>query len=81
MKVEPDIKNMTLEEYLKYESKKESRLWRNVRSKGSLTRYEEVDVNSFHRDELLDIVVVDEETDCNPTRDIDELEKLLSKHP
>ncbi|GJW33484.1 hypothetical protein Tco_0053516 [Tanacetum coccineum] len=50
MQVEPDIENMTLEEYLKYESEKESRLWRSVRSKGSPTRYEGADVDSFHQD-------------------------------
>ncbi|GKD09790.1 hypothetical protein Tco_1189475, partial [Tanacetum coccineum] len=32
MEEEPDIENMTLEEYLKYESEKKSRLWRSVRS-------------------------------------------------
>nr|GEW18245.1 hypothetical protein [Tanacetum cinerariifolium] len=40
---------MTLEEYLKCESEKESRLWRSVRSKGSPTRYEGEDIDSFHR--------------------------------
>ncbi|GKA94759.1 hypothetical protein Tco_0816797 [Tanacetum coccineum] len=50
MEVEPNIENMTLEEYLKYKSEKESRLWRRVRSKGSPTRYEMVNVDSFHRD-------------------------------
>ncbi|GKF27909.1 hypothetical protein Tco_0094251, partial [Tanacetum coccineum] len=44
--VEPDIENMTLEEYLKYESDKESQLWRSVRSKGSPTSLEEV-LNDF----------------------------------
>ncbi|GKD73892.1 hypothetical protein Tco_1332174 [Tanacetum coccineum] len=41
---------MTLEEYLKYESEKESRLRRSVRSKGSLIGYERADVDSFHSD-------------------------------
>ncbi|GKC77750.1 hypothetical protein Tco_1128524, partial [Tanacetum coccineum] len=33
------------------------------------------------RDELLDTTVVDEEADCNPIRDIEELERLLAKDP
>ncbi|GJV44848.1 hypothetical protein Tco_1429384 [Tanacetum coccineum] len=38
MEMEPDIKNMTLNEYLEYEVVKEKKLWDNVRSKSSLTR-------------------------------------------
>ncbi|GJW38498.1 hypothetical protein Tco_0064343 [Tanacetum coccineum] len=38
MEMEPDIKNMTLNEYLEYEAKKERRLWDNVRSNSSPTR-------------------------------------------
>ncbi|GJR85988.1 hypothetical protein Tco_0209999 [Tanacetum coccineum] len=48
--MEPDIKNMTLNEYLEYEAEKKRRSWRNVRSKGSPTRHEGVDFNSSHRD-------------------------------
>ncbi|GKB75450.1 hypothetical protein Tco_0942345, partial [Tanacetum coccineum] len=33
MEMEPDIENMTLNEYLEYEAKKERRSWRNARSK------------------------------------------------
>nr|GEU56477.1 hypothetical protein [Tanacetum cinerariifolium]GEV06779.1 hypothetical protein [Tanacetum cinerariifolium]GEV09352.1 hypothetical protein [Tanacetum cinerariifolium] len=50
MKIEPDIKNMTLTEYLEYEAKNERRLRRDVRSRSSPTRYEGVDFNSSHRD-------------------------------
>ncbi|GJV29987.1 hypothetical protein Tco_1386435 [Tanacetum coccineum] len=31
------------------------------------------------KDELLDIIVVDKEEDCDPTKDIEELERLLVK--
>ncbi|GKB62452.1 hypothetical protein Tco_0918638, partial [Tanacetum coccineum] len=44
-----DIKNMTLNEYLEYEAEKERRLWDNVRSIRSPNNYNEVDVDSFHR--------------------------------
>nr|GEW48342.1 hypothetical protein [Tanacetum cinerariifolium] len=49
MEVEPDIENMTLEEYLKYDSKKEE-----------------------SKDDLVEIIVVNEEGDCNPTTNIKE---------
>nr|GEX32621.1 epidermal patterning factor 1 [Tanacetum cinerariifolium] len=39
MEMEPDIENMTLNEYLEYEAMKERRLWDNVRSKSSLTSF------------------------------------------
>ncbi|GJZ29288.1 hypothetical protein Tco_0573935 [Tanacetum coccineum] len=41
---------MMLEDYLKYESEKESRLWMSVQSQGSPTRYEWGDVDCFHLD-------------------------------
>ncbi|GKA79485.1 hypothetical protein Tco_0786081, partial [Tanacetum coccineum] len=50
MEVEPDIENITLEEYLKYESKKGRRFWKSVLSKGSPIRYEGADFNSFYHD-------------------------------
>ncbi|GJW93671.1 hypothetical protein Tco_0173343 [Tanacetum coccineum] len=48
--MEPDIENMTLDEYREYETEKERRLWDNVRSKISPTRYKGVEFNSSHRD-------------------------------
>nr|GEU90155.1 DNAse I-like superfamily protein [Tanacetum cinerariifolium] len=33
------------------------------------------------RDEILDITMVDKEADCNPSKDIKELERLLLKDP
>nr|GEW58696.1 protein kinase, ATP binding site-containing protein [Tanacetum cinerariifolium] len=45
---EPDIENMTLNEYLKYESKKKSQLWMSVRSKDSPTGYQYADIDTFH---------------------------------
>ncbi|GKA80678.1 reverse transcriptase domain-containing protein [Tanacetum coccineum] len=50
MEMEPDIENMTLNEYLKYEVEKERQFRMNVRSKRSPTKYEEADFDSFHWD-------------------------------
>ncbi|GKD09793.1 hypothetical protein Tco_1189478 [Tanacetum coccineum] len=144
MEMEPDIENMTLNEYFEYEAEKERRLWRNVRSKSSPTRYEGADFTSSHRDksitldfphyyedasmvkkdsdfdeilddlfrigaenlrrmgqekvqngcnvdtsrdtnhesgdEILNVTMVDEEADFNPTKDIEELERLITKN-
>ncbi|GKE89949.1 hypothetical protein Tco_1567424 [Tanacetum coccineum] len=40
---------MTLNEYLEYEAAKERKLWDNVRSRRSLTNYDDADVDSFHQ--------------------------------
>ncbi|GJS72668.1 hypothetical protein Tco_0705509 [Tanacetum coccineum] len=155
--MEPDIENMTLDEYREYEAEKERRLWDDVRFRRSLTYYNEADVDSFHRnkkskdvdienmtiaeyniyvakqglgmnplkedqeeddeivqplipepihttppnddyvapatksildklleefrDETLNVTMVDEEADFNPTKDLEELERLLAKEP
>ncbi|GJZ84405.1 hypothetical protein Tco_0649744 [Tanacetum coccineum] len=55
MEMDPDIENMTLNEYLEYEAEKERRLWDNVRSKSSPTRYERANFNSSHRDKSLSL--------------------------
>ncbi|GJX74364.1 hypothetical protein Tco_0312959 [Tanacetum coccineum] len=47
--MEPDTENMTISEYLEYKAAKERRLWDDVRSRRSLTKYNEADVDSFHR--------------------------------
>ncbi|GJT59178.1 hypothetical protein Tco_1002711 [Tanacetum coccineum] len=47
--MEPDIKNMTMSEYLKYEAAKERKLWDDVRSRRNPTNYNEADVDSFYR--------------------------------
>ncbi|GJX97567.1 hypothetical protein Tco_0353365 [Tanacetum coccineum] len=47
--MEPDIENMTMNEYLEYEAAKERQLWDDVRSRRSPTNYNEADVDSFHR--------------------------------
>ncbi|GJU67670.1 hypothetical protein Tco_1253929 [Tanacetum coccineum] len=47
--MEPDIENMTMNEYLEYEAAKERQLWDDVRSRRSPTNYNETDVDSFHR--------------------------------
>ncbi|GJT18172.1 phytochrome B [Tanacetum coccineum] len=49
MKMEPDIENMTICEYLEYEPAKGRRLWDDVRSRRSPTHYDETDFNSFHQ--------------------------------
>ncbi|GJU28304.1 hypothetical protein Tco_1166925 [Tanacetum coccineum] len=43
MEMKPDIENMTLSEYWEYEAEKERQLRDNVRSKRSLTNYDEAD--------------------------------------
>ncbi|GJS93958.1 hypothetical protein Tco_0800926 [Tanacetum coccineum] len=52
--MEPDIENMTISEYIEYEAAKERRLWDDVRSRRSLTIYNEADVDSFHRNKKED---------------------------
>ncbi|GKE06239.1 hypothetical protein Tco_1398257, partial [Tanacetum coccineum] len=52
MEIEPDIENMTLNEYLKYAAEKERRLSRNLRSKRSPIKYEEADFDSFNQDKM-----------------------------
>ncbi|GJZ59287.1 hypothetical protein Tco_0615103 [Tanacetum coccineum] len=47
--MEPDIENMTMNEYLEYEAAKKRRLWDDVRSKRSPINFNEADVDSFHR--------------------------------
>ncbi|GKA19401.1 hypothetical protein Tco_0699316, partial [Tanacetum coccineum] len=49
MKMEPDIENMTMSEYLEYEAAKKRRLRDDVRSRRSPTNYNEANVDSFHR--------------------------------
>ncbi|GJV51957.1 hypothetical protein Tco_1447698 [Tanacetum coccineum] len=46
--MKPDIKNMTMNEYLEYEAAKERQLWDDFRSRRSPTNYNEVDVDYFH---------------------------------
>ncbi|GKB38694.1 hypothetical protein Tco_0883636 [Tanacetum coccineum] len=55
MEIDPDIENMTLNEYLEYEVEKEWRLCDNVRSKSSPTRYERADFNSSHHDKSISL--------------------------
>ncbi|GJU34126.1 hypothetical protein Tco_1436873, partial [Tanacetum coccineum] len=49
MEIEPDIKNMTMNEYLEYEAAKERQLWDDVQSRRSPSNYDEADVDSFHQ--------------------------------
>ncbi|GKE09414.1 hypothetical protein Tco_1412965, partial [Tanacetum coccineum] len=46
MEMEPDTENMTISEYLEYKVAKERRLWDDVRSRRSPTKYKESDVDS-----------------------------------
>ncbi|GJR80064.1 hypothetical protein Tco_0150849 [Tanacetum coccineum] len=121
MEMKPGIESMTINENLEYEAAKKRQLWDNVRSRRSPTNYNEVDVDSFHRnknevvqplipepihttppnddyvapatklildelleefgDEILNVTMVDEEADFNPTKDLEELERLLAMIP
>ncbi|GJS53308.1 hypothetical protein Tco_0626670 [Tanacetum coccineum] len=47
--MEPDTENMTISEYLEYKVAKERRLWDDVRSRRSPTKYKEADVDSYHQ--------------------------------
>ncbi|GJZ76057.1 hypothetical protein Tco_0640522 [Tanacetum coccineum] len=49
METEPDTENMTISEYLEYKATKERRFWDDVRSRRSPSKYNEADVDSFHR--------------------------------
>ncbi|GJX10980.1 putative RNA-directed DNA polymerase, partial [Tanacetum coccineum] len=49
MEIETDTKNMTTSKYPEYKAAKERRLWDDVRSRRSPTKYNETDVESFHR--------------------------------
>ncbi|GKA28273.1 hypothetical protein Tco_0714441 [Tanacetum coccineum] len=93
--MEPDTENMTISEYLEYKAAKERRLWDNVRYRRSPTKYNEVDVDSFHHnktpatksileelleefgDKILNVAMINKEAD--PTKDLEELERLLAK--
>ncbi|GKD78851.1 hypothetical protein Tco_1341472, partial [Tanacetum coccineum] len=121
LEIEPDIENMTLNEYLKYEAEKERQSWCNditvkdVEQIGQLLTPNVPDVmddftqplipKTIHNmppdkdyvapatksildkllkefeDEILNVTMVDEEADFNPTNDIEELERLLAKDP
>ncbi|GJY37214.1 hypothetical protein Tco_0422592 [Tanacetum coccineum] len=49
MEMEPDIENMKISEYLEYKAAKERRLWDDVRSRRSPTKYNEANVDSFYQ--------------------------------
>ncbi|GKA91746.1 hypothetical protein Tco_0813671, partial [Tanacetum coccineum] len=78
--------------YPEYEAANKRRLWDDVRSRRSPINYNEVDVDSFHQNkkedqkedgddgdtfDMWDITV--EDADFNPTKDLEELERLLAK--
>ncbi|GKC32128.1 hypothetical protein Tco_1039422, partial [Tanacetum coccineum] len=116
--MEPDIENMTLDEYRKYEAEKERRLWDNDRFKNSPKRigaenikrmgHEIVQDSIWEHDddseedqeedapatpsildelldeygnEILNVTMVDEEADFNPTKGLEEFERLLAMRP
>nr|GEV31280.1 retrovirus-related Pol polyprotein from transposon TNT 1-94 [Tanacetum cinerariifolium] len=108
MEVEPDIGNVTLEEYLNFYDKSPCTL--DPQAKDKELSLEEIFNDLFKvirqiltppddaydapatnpvldelleefRDELLVNTVVDKEADYNPTRDVEELERLLAKDP
>ncbi|GJS37968.1 retrovirus-related pol polyprotein from transposon TNT 1-94 [Tanacetum coccineum] len=109
VEMEPDIKNMTMNEYLEYEATNERQLWDDVRSRRSPTNYNGRMLTLFtrirnptppnddyvasatksildklleeFRDEILNVTIVDDEADFNPTKDLEELERLLAKEP
>ncbi|GJR40217.1 hypothetical protein Tco_1215901 [Tanacetum coccineum] len=56
MEMEPDIENMKISEYFEYEATTERRFWDDVRSRRSLTNFNEADVDSFHRNKIQDSI-------------------------
>nr|GEX17647.1 phytochrome B [Tanacetum cinerariifolium] len=87
--VDVDIEKITLNEYLMYEAKQRDSTWSYTsRKRGGCSKGAPVapdtdpildELLEEFGNELLYITVVDEEVDCNPTRDIKELERLLAK--
>ncbi|GKE14959.1 hypothetical protein Tco_1422536 [Tanacetum coccineum] len=49
MEMKLDIENMTINEYLEYKAVKKRQLWDDVRSRRSLTKYDEADFDSFQQ--------------------------------
>nr|GEV74122.1 hypothetical protein [Tanacetum cinerariifolium] len=112
MEMEPDIKNMTLDEYRKIGAKNLKRMGHDkvlnrCDDDTSRDRNHESEViqplipQPIHTtppnndyvapttklildefgDEIVNVTMVDEEADSNPTRDIEDLERLLAKDP
>ncbi|GJW18019.1 hypothetical protein Tco_0025455 [Tanacetum coccineum] len=134
--MEPNIENMTMNEYLKYEAVKERQLWVNEEDQeedgddGDTFDMWDITVEDVERirkffnvpneidkivqplipepihttlpnddyvapatksildelleefgDEILNITMVDDEADFNPTKDLEDLERLLTKEP
>ncbi|GJS51660.1 hypothetical protein Tco_0625022 [Tanacetum coccineum] len=90
--MDPNIENMTMEEYWEYESEKEKEEVKQPSTSQYIIQdtppYDAYDAQTANPilelleefgDELLDITMVDEEADCNPTRDVDELDCLIAK--
>ncbi|GKA40526.1 hypothetical protein Tco_0733119, partial [Tanacetum coccineum] len=83
MEMEPDIENMTISEYLEYEDAKERRLWDDD-DDSEEDQEEDGDDGILliqFGDEILNVTMVDDEADFNPTKDLEELERLLAKEP
>ncbi|GJX52900.1 reverse transcriptase domain-containing protein, partial [Tanacetum coccineum] len=72
----PDIENMTLSEYLEYECVKERQLWDNEHD-DDLEEDQKEDGDDGDTFDMWDITV--EDADFNPTKDLEELERLLAK--
>ncbi|GJR54861.1 hypothetical protein Tco_1405382 [Tanacetum coccineum] len=123
MEIEPDIKNMTINEYLEYEAEKERRdtnhesgnlvnfpIFPTANEFASICEQDVDNINNLEKeeaqvedaaedyvapatksildelleefeDEILNVTMVDDEADFNPTKDIEELERLLTKYP
>nr|GEW49188.1 hypothetical protein [Tanacetum cinerariifolium] len=84
MEIEPDIKNMMFNEYLEHEAERKGDHGRifdpKVAQKGMKGQISTLLIVT-RVDEILNVTMVDEEDDFNPTKDIEELEILLAKDP
>ncbi|GJW94790.1 hypothetical protein Tco_0174462 [Tanacetum coccineum] len=104
MEMGPDIENITISEYLKYDATKERRLWdnddlfrtgaENMKQMGhdivQDSIWEQDDDSEEDQEEdgddgdtfdMWDITVEEVEFDFNPTKDLEELKRLLAKEP
>ncbi|GKC94848.1 hypothetical protein Tco_1160290 [Tanacetum coccineum] len=93
--MEPDIENMTISEYVEYEAVKKEIMGRlqplipepihttppNDDYVAPATKSILDELLEEFEDEILNVTMVDDEANFNPTKDLEELERLLTKEP
>ncbi|GJX84566.1 hypothetical protein Tco_0335340 [Tanacetum coccineum] len=90
-----DIENMTIAEYNLYVAKQglgmnpltngqdivQDSIWEHDEDSEEDQEENGYDGDTFEIDEILNVTMVDDEADFNPTKDLEELERLLAKEP